>query len=198
MRSLLLGAMCSLAMAGTALGADYPKGAYIVSGFQMCLHAPSGFSNDSKGNPTIPNGNNSFIGANTFQGLITYNGDGTGQATGTYTAIIPPPPDSRSAPKPSISGGTFNYEFTTTPIVDHRFSISSKPETIKGTINFGPAAGQQYTTDVSHRDFIVSDDQKTMTVTVITPYVETVTSSGSPDIHTPRSCIITGNLSRTE
>jgi hypothetical protein len=82
--------------------------------------------------------------------------------------------------------------------VDHRFSISSKPGTVGGTVDFGPAAGQQYSQDVSHRDFIVSDDQKTMMVTVITPYVEAVTLSASPDIHTPRSCTISGNLSRAE
>jgi hypothetical protein len=198
MRSLLLSSICSLAFTVAAFAADYPKGTYSVSGFQMCLTAPSGFASDSRGNPTIPNGNNSFFAANTLQGMFTYNGDGTGQVTGVYTSITPPPPDSRSAPKPAISGGTFSYEFTTTPIVDHRFSISTKPEMAKGTIDLGTAAGQQYSLDLVHRDFFVSNNSKTMTMTVVTPYVETVTSSGSPNVHTTRSCMVTGNLNRME
>jgi len=163
----------------------------------MCPTAPSGFANDSKGNPTIPNGNNSFFSANTLQGVITYNGDGTGLFTGVYTSINPPPPDSRPVPKPSIGGGTFSYEFTSTPIVDHRFSISAKPELANGSIGFGPIAGQQFSLDVYHRDFIVSDDQKTMAMTVVIPYVETATYSGSSNVHTTRSCMVTGNLNRT-
>ena len=136
MRYLLLGSICLLVVAAPALAADYPKGTYSVSGFQMCLTAPSGFSNDGKGNPTIPNDNNSYIGANTLQGFLTFNGEGSGQITGIYASINPPPPNSRSAPKPSIGGGKFTYDFTTTPIMDHQFSISSKPEMTKGPYRF--------------------------------------------------------------
>jgi hypothetical protein len=124
----------------------------------MCLVAPSGFSNDGKGHPTIPNGNNSFLTSNTCQGIFTFKGDGTGHVTGIHTSIIPPSPDSRSAPKPSMAGGTFTYDVTTTPIVDHRFLATSK----RGTRGV-------------NRGFIVSDDQKTMGLTVNAPYVETVT-----------------------
>jgi hypothetical protein len=185
-------------MTVVASAADYPKGTYSVSGIQICLAAPSGFSNDSNGNPTIPKGNDSYIGTNTIQGLYTFNGDGTGRVTAIFTSINPPPPDSRSAPKPSIGGGTFTYEFTSTPIVDHQFSITTKPEMANGVINFGMAAGQQYELDVYKRGFIVSDDRKTMVMTATTPYVETITYSGSPSVHTARSCMMTGNLARME
>jgi hypothetical protein len=138
MHRLLLGSICLLAMNAVASAADYPKGTYSVSGFQMCLTAPSGYSNDGKGNPTIPNGNDSYIGANTLQAYFTFDGEGVGQITGIYTSITPPPPDSRTAPKPSIGGGKFTYDVTTTPNVDHRFSVAAKPGTIQGAIDFGP------------------------------------------------------------
>jgi hypothetical protein len=188
--------MCSFAFAAAASAADYPKGTYSASAFQMCLMAPSGFANDSKGNPTIPNGNNSFFGANTFQGVLTFEGDGTGQLIGVYTSMNPPPPDSRSVPKPAMGGGTASYPFTTTPVVGHRFSLSAKPGMINGTIDVGPAAGQQYSLDAYNRDLLVSDDQRTMAITVVAPYVETITLSGSPNVHTTRSCIATGTLNR--
>src|SRR6201988_2783511 len=69
------------------------KGHYAVAGSQMCLIAPSGFANDSKGNPTIANGNDSFASANNFLGRFTFNGDGTGSVSGTFDAIVPPAPD---------------------------------------------------------------------------------------------------------
>lgn len=196
MRSLLLGSICSVAVTAVGLAADYPSGMYSIAGIQMCLVAPLGFSNDRQGYPTIPNGNNSYLTGNTFQGIFTFNRAEAGHVTGVYTSITPPPPDSRPVPRPSVAGGTFAYDFTTTPIIDHRFLATSKPGTYKGTVDFGPAAGQQYSFDVVHRDFLVSDDRKTMKVTVSTPYVETFTYSGSPDVHTPRSCIVSGNLSR--
>jgi hypothetical protein len=185
-----------LAMATTVFAADYPKDTYSVSGMLLCITAPSGFSNDPKGNPSVANGNDSFLNGNTFQGLFAFNGDGTGKITALYTAISPPPPDSRAAPKPSISGGTFTYDVTTTPIVDHRFSATAKPA--KGTVDSGLGAGQQYSADVWTRSFLVSNDQKTMAMTIATPYLETLTFSGSPNVHTTRSCIATGNLTRME
>ena len=196
MRNIIFGSICSLAMTASAFATDYPNGVYLTSGIQMCLSAPSGFSNDAKGNPTIPNGTNSFFAGNTYQGLITYHGDGTGQIAGTFTSINPPMPG--PGPKPSLGGGTFAFEFTNTPIVDHRFSATSKPGTDKGIIDFGTAAGQSYSIDSVRRDYIVSDDQKTMAVTIAAPFVETITYSGSSNVHIPRSCMITGNQTRVE
>ena len=53
---------------GVAFADDKLKGPYAVAGTQMCLTAPSGFANDSKGNLTIANGNDSFAFAANFQG----------------------------------------------------------------------------------------------------------------------------------
>src|SRR5215472_16158596 len=112
MRCLLLGSIFLSAVSVGAVAADYPKGTYFGSGTGMCLVAPSGFSNDSKGNPVIPNGSNSFYTSATFQFVTVFDGDGAGRATGAYTGITPPPPDSRSVPKPAVNGGTFAYDAT--------------------------------------------------------------------------------------
>ena len=74
---VLIFAIMSIAT-GVAFADDKLKGPYAVTGTQMCLTAPSGFANDSKGNPTIANGNDSVASANNFEGRYTFNGDGTG------------------------------------------------------------------------------------------------------------------------
>src|ERR1700752_2033651 len=82
------------------------KGHYAVAGTQMCLVAPSGFANDSKGNPTIANGNDSYVIPSNFEARLTFNGDGTGTASGTFV-IMPPPPPAKAA----VGAGIFSYSF---------------------------------------------------------------------------------------
>ena len=77
---------------GVAFADDKLKGTYAAAGTQMCLVAPSGFANDSKGNPTIANGDDSYVSRINFQGRLTFNGDGTGTASGTFMSMPPPPP----------------------------------------------------------------------------------------------------------
>jgi hypothetical protein len=67
---------------GAAFADDKLKGPYAVTGTQMCLTAPSGFANDSKGNPTIANGKDNLASVNNFQGRFSFNGDGTGSVSG--------------------------------------------------------------------------------------------------------------------
>jgi hypothetical protein len=183
---------------GVAVADDKVKGTYAFVGMQVCLAAPSGFANDSKGNPTIPNGNNSFETVNNFQGLSTYNGDGTGKLTGTFVAVTPPPPDSRTAPKAGMSGGTFSYSFTYTPILNNSFTVTATPGTYQGTFDYGPPAGQQFTIDILNRALRISTDQKYMTSVNATPYVENITYSGSPQSPVARSCISSGSQSRID
>lgn len=47
---------------GVAFADEKLKGTYGVAGISTCLNAPSGFANDSKGNPAIANGSDSFVG----------------------------------------------------------------------------------------------------------------------------------------
>ena len=70
-----------------AFAYDKLKGTYGVAGTTACLAAPSGFANDSKGNPTIANGDNSSVSVQNFQARLTFNGDGTGTASGTWMSL---------------------------------------------------------------------------------------------------------------
>jgi hypothetical protein len=202
-----LGGLAVEGVTGVAFADDKLKGHYSVAGTQMCLIAPSRFANDSKGNQTIANGNDSFASAGNFQARITFNGDGTGSVSGTFAAILPPQPDSRAAFKASVGAGTFSYSFTHTPVVNSSFETTITPETYKGTVDSGPRAGQQFTIDSSpHRVFQVSNDQTHGTVAITTPDVEHITywdpshvAKGAPMKTTlARICFPSGSLVRLD
>jgi len=138
---VLIFAIMSIAT-GVAFADDKLKGPYAVTGTQMCLTAPSGFANDSKGNPTIANGKDNLASVNNFQGRFSFNGDGTGSVSGTFVTI--PPPDSRADFKAAVSAGTFSYSFTYSPVANNSFENTMTPGTYKGTIDYGPRAGEQF------------------------------------------------------
>jgi hypothetical protein len=193
---VLIFAIMSIAT-GVAFADDKLKGHYAVAGTQMCLIAPSGFANDSKGNPTIANGNDSFASANNFQGRFTFNGDGTGSVSGTFVTIPPPAPDSRNL-KAVVSAGSFSYSFTHTPVANNSFNTTMTPGTYQGMINSGPRAGQQFTIDSSHRVFQVSNDQTHGTVATTTPDVEHITFSDPSHTSQARICFVSGSLVRLD
>jgi hypothetical protein len=182
---------------GLAFADDKLKGTYAVVGTQMCLIAPSGFANDSKGNPTIPNGTDSFASANNFQGRFIFNGDGTGRVSGTFVTIPPPAPDSRNL-KAAVGAGTFSYSFTLTPVENNSFKSTLTPGTYGGMINSGPRAGQQFTIDSVHRVFQVSNDQTHGTVATTTPAVENITYSDASHTTQARICYVSGSLVRLD
>jgi hypothetical protein len=182
---------------GLAFADDQLKGTYAVAGTQMCLAAPSGFANDSKGNPTIANGNDSVASANNFQGRYTFNGDGTGSLSGTFVTIPPPAPDSRNV-KAAVSAGSFSYSFTHTPVANNSFNATMTP-TFQGMIDFGPRAGQQFTIDPPHlRVFLISNDRTHGTVVTTTPDVEHITFSDASHTTQARICYVSGSLVRLD
>lgn len=183
---------------GVAFADDKLKGSYAVVGTGVCLTAPSGFANDSKGNPTSPNGNDSFETANNFQGRFIFNGDGTGSVSGTFVSILPPAPDTRTALKAAMLAGTFSYSFTHTPVANNSFNSTLKPGTYQGMINSGPRAGQQFTIDSVHRVFQVSNDQTHGTVATTTPDVEHITFSDPSHTSLARICFVSGSLVRLD
>ena len=111
---------------GVAFADDKLKGTYAVAGTQACLAAPSGFANDSKGNPAIANGNDSFVSVSSFQTRFTFNGDETGTASGTYVGMPPPPPA-----KAAVGAGTFSYSFTHNPVANNSFTTIPTPGTLR-------------------------------------------------------------------
>ena len=200
MRHALLLATFATALASTpaAVADDNLKGSYAIVGVLMCLNAPSGFANDSKGNPTIPNDNNSYESTNGYQGILVYNGDGTGKMTGAFVSITPPPPDSRTAPRASMSGGSFSYSFVHTPISNNAFSATLAPGSYHGIMNVGPAAGQQYTIDRADRTYIVSNDRRQIATSNAAPVVESMTFLDAPQKPLARSCITSGSQFRLD
>jgi len=192
---VLILAIMSIAT-GAAFADDKLKGPYAVTGTQMCLTAPSGFANDSKGNPTIANGKDNLASVNNFQGRFSFNGDGTGSVSGTFVTI--PPPDSRADFKAAVSAGTFSYSFTYSPVANNSFENTMTPGTYKGTIDYGPRAGQQFTIDSGRRVFQVSNDQTRGTVATRTPDVEHITYSDPSQTSLARICFVSGSLVRLD
>jgi hypothetical protein len=165
---------------GAALADDKLKGTYAVAGTQMCLVAPSGFANDGKGNPTIANGNESSVSPSNFQARLTFNGDGTGTASGTFLTM-PSPPRAKAA----VGAGTFSYSFDHTPLANNSFTTIPTPGTYMGTVDYGPSAGLKFAIDDSFRRvFQLSNDQKYGTVATTTPEVEHLSLlDGSETLH---------------
>jgi hypothetical protein len=192
---VLIFAIMSIAT-GVAFADDKLKGTYGVAGTSACLVAPSGFANDSKGNPTIANGDDSSVlWAQNFQARLTFNGDGTGTASGTFMSMPPPPPA-----KAAVGAGTFSYSFTHTPVVNNSFATIPTPGTNKFTVNYGPSAGLQGAIDDSfHRVFQLSNDQKYGTVATTTPELEHLSwSEGSETKTRVRICYVAGSLARLD
>ena len=157
--------------AGAAFADDKLKGTYAVAGNTACLVAPSGFANDIKGNPTIANGNDSFVLVQNFQARLNFNGDGTGTTSGTWMSVPSAPPA-----KAAGSAGTFSFSFTHTPVTNNSFVALPTPGTINGTVDYGPSAGLQFAVEVSfHRVYQLSNDQKSGTVATSKPEVERLT-----------------------
>jgi hypothetical protein len=178
---------------GLALADEKLKGTYAVAGISACLFAPSGFANDSKGNPAIANGSDSFVGTSNFQARLTFNGDGTGTSSGTYVGMPPPPPA-----KATVSGGIFTYPFTHTPVANN--SLTFTPGTYKGNVTYGPSAGFQFAIDDSfHRVVQLSNDQKYGTIATTTPEVEHLSwSEGSETKTLARICYLAASLVRLD
>lgn len=178
---------------GAAAAADSLKGTYSLVGAQVCLVAPAGFKQDSKGNFTIPIGDTN-LSQLTTAGQVIYHGDGTGEARQTFVTIVPPPNPFGAA----VSAGTISYSFTYTPEGDHAYRMTLKPGTFQGMLDAGPNAGQQFSIEGDSRLFRVSDDRKTITVAIDKPYVQKVTFSGSPQAPVPRVCTSISNQSRLD
>lgn len=189
----------ALSTAGSAVADDYLKGSYALLGIEACLQAPSGFANDSKGNPTAPNDHNSFGSMINVQGLWVFNGDGTGKVTGTFIGVVPPPPDSRSAPKEgAVTAGTYGYAFTYSRVSNNSFNWNSTPGTYQGTQTHGKSAGQQFSIDRRYGAFLISKDQKQIMSTNVGPYVENLIYPGPPARTFPRSCFYSTSGFRLE
>ena len=154
-----------------------------------------GFANDSKGTPTIANGTDSFVLVQNFQGRLNFNGDGTGNVSGTWMSLPSAPPA-----KAAASAGTFSFSFTHTPVTNNSVVTLPTPGTYKGAADYGPSAGLQFAVeDTYHRVYHLSDDQKSGTMASAKPEIERVSyMQESKMITISRICFTSGNLARLD
>ncbi len=160
----------AILVASTAAGAaaaDNLKGTYSLVGAQVCLVAPAGFKQDSKGNLTIPIGDTN-LSQLTTEGRVIYHGDGTGEARQTFVTIVPPPNPYGAA----VSAGTISYSFTYEREGDREYRMTVKPGTFRGALNAEPNAGQQFSIEGDSRSFRVSDDGKRLAAAIDKPFVQ--------------------------
>jgi hypothetical protein len=171
MQRVLMLSVSAAAMAAWAASAvaDSPqlKGVYGFTGNDNCIATPNGFiSSDLTAIPPA------HIEPGAVGGTLTFNGDGTGTATGSTTGIHFGPTLSWA------DAATFSFSFTYTVNGDGTFTgIASTPLTGTGTA--GPTTGQPYSiTNVPSFEGQISQSASTLTVATLTPTVETVTVSG--------------------
>ena len=149
------------------------KGTYHLVGTQVCLVAPAGFKQDSKGNDTIPIGETNYSQLTT-EGLVIYRGDGTGEAKQTFVTIVPPP----NAYGTAVSAGTISYSFTYTREGAHGYRMAVTPGTFQGLLNAGPNAGQKFSIEGDSRLFRVSEDGSRLAAAIDKPFLQKISFEG--------------------
>lgn len=149
------------------------KGTYYLVGTQVCLVAPAGFKQDSKGNYTIPIGETNYSQLTT-EGLVIYRGDGTGEAKQTFVTIVPPP----NAYGTAVSAGTISYSFTYKREGEHSYRMAVTPGSFQGLLNAGPNAGQKFSIEGDSRLFRVSEDGSRLAAAIDKPYLQKISFEG--------------------
>jgi hypothetical protein len=177
------------------------KGEYAFTGTFGCLFAPG--SDPGPGNPTpgtaLPNsGFNAklqpLVNATAFsthassEGVVVFNGDGTGKYTVTNVSLTnrptPGPTGYPSFPA-SASSNTGSASFTYTINADDTFDVQlAGPHT--GTFLAGPRTGQTFSVDVAPLTGLISKNGDALTLASVTPQVETIAFSDG-DVW-PRIC----------
>ena len=157
--SLIVGVV--LLWAGAA-GAASPNlnsllhGDYASTGSSYYVSNPDGFYPDF-----TPKSTNTSIGSGSFQGVWTFNGDGTGKRAGISLSIAP------SGATSDEGQGSFTYTVTS----PRTFVLSQ--EVWQGTYLTGYLVGVTYTQGPFLYTGTISEDRKSLTLTATEPYVQT-------------------------
>jgi hypothetical protein len=173
-RALICAASAAALTFATTASADpfRLKGSYAVTGSNVCLIAPG--SSATPANPTpgtaLPNsGFNTSCGpgpgcqdlrpidgkvfsfSSSIEGIVTFNGDGTGSVKrteiGTTVPPTPGPAGTYPAFPPSAETDILTYNFAYTVDDSGGWTSDSVPGTISGTHIRGPRTGQTFTVD---------------------------------------------------
>lgn len=163
---------------GGADAADLDRllhGDYAITGAATCLISASGFNPDLT--PKGPSNVSSF----NVQGVITFNGDGTGTEQARNVVVIHSILPSGT---PSVRSDEFTTPFTYTVAPDRTFTLLFGP--IEGTELTGTRAGQTFTIPSVPAVGLIAKGGKSATLATDTPNVEVITFSTGERF--PRIC----------
>lgn len=150
-------------------------GEYAVTGGMSCMYTAFGFNDNLT--PTVP----ASLGYNsiTFQGISTFNPNGTGRFDSTGVELDPLVP-SPYTPR----AGAFHFSFTFTYDVadDDTITINADENSFQVTYNTGPNTGLTFTCDKYSLSGMVSAGYKTLTLGSPTTLIQTLTFHLSPPL----------------
>lgn len=173
-------AIASLAVAAgfaTTAWADSPNlnGSYGFTGAAVCLVSPAGFDSANRPNDHLAqNGGASFTRSFSVEGIRSFNGDGTGNVSGSAISVIGRPTNLTTSP--SVSSANFQFDFTYTVDGNGGWTATMVPGSFHEQITSGPRNGQTVTMldgGIPPVIGMISQDGKTLTGAHITPQIET-------------------------
>ena len=166
-------ALVMLMLASPAIGEQSRthtlRGDFAFTGSTVCVNSGANFATTP---PTPPLGfvnlvpiGPSFVNTNSVQGILTFNGDGTGTGVQHFVSLGNPG---------AASVFDVSLQFTYSVAADGTLTIDNGPA-VSNTVA-GPNAGQQsIITDVPTFIGRLSSDRKSLTFATFAPAVETVT-----------------------
>ncbi len=167
-------------------------GQYAFTGSAQCLIAPTGFNASLQ-----PTNGLWLLDTSSWEGVYTFNKDGTGEVTAIYRyndlpcPAIPIPPSAGSA--------TVSWKFTYTMTDEDIITITLAPGTYLGTYDSGPRAGQSWSIDRVPQDGVISVNGKNINVTCGAPtLINILTSPGGPPSGSQLNCNVSHVLIRIE
>ncbi len=163
----------SVAMASAGNNNSKVTGEYAFTAGMSCISTPSGFNPDLTAVDPASVGSNSI----TFQGIFTFNRNGTGSMESTGVFIIPPP---ARPPGPNASAFDFTFTFTYDVADDDTITIEADENSFKVTLETGPSSGNAFTFDTYSLSGMISADHKTLTVGPPTTTIHTLTFKTPP------------------
>jgi hypothetical protein len=149
------------------------KGTYGFTSTNDCLYASGGFNASFQ---ALGTATSTHVAS---QGVATFNGDGTGTFNESSMSITPPPtvgilPDAGA----NQSAASFTYAVTALP------TFTVQIETFTATVVAGPRVGQTFNLQGSPLHVgTISADGRTLVTSILTPGVETLTSSNGDVLH---------------
>ncbi len=154
---------------------DQLNGTYSFTGEQACLVSPNGF------NPNLTPAGAASVQSASVQGTMTFNADGRGSGEFVELLISHPP-----AAQVFASSQEASFSFTYTVADDGVLTIVSGPVT--GKFTSGPFIGLSFSNDPPPMAGRVARNGSAISITILTPAVETSVLGPPLSVSIPRIC----------